>query len=46
MPPAQHRSRQWPPGALIGPSQVAARIFEASFLSRYPPLLSGRLALR
>src|SRR4051812_1944160 len=31
-------------GALIGPSQVAARIFEASFLSRYHPLLSGRLA--
>jgi MFS family permease len=31
-------------GALIGPAQVAARIFEASFLSRYHPLLSGRLA--
>src|SRR6266581_9342371 len=31
-------------GALIGPSQVAARIFEASFLSRYHPLLSSRLA--
>jgi MFS family permease len=31
-------------GALIGPSQVAARIFEASFLSRYHPLVSGRLA--
>ena len=27
-------------GALIGPAQVAARIFEASFLSRYHPLLS------
>lgn len=31
-------------GALIGPSQVAARLFEISFLSRYHPLLSGRLA--
>src|SRR6476646_1267426 len=31
-------------GALIGPAQVAARIFEASFLSRYHPLVSGRLA--
>ena len=31
-------------GALIGPSPVAARIFEASFLSRYHPLVSGRLA--
>ncbi len=31
-------------GALIGPAQVAARIFEASFLSRYHPLLSSRLA--
>src|SRR3982075_1230280 len=31
-------------GALIGPAQVAARIFEASFLSRYHPLLSTRLA--
>jgi MFS family permease len=31
-------------GALIGPAQVAARVFEASFLSRYHPLLSGRLA--
>jgi MFS family permease len=31
-------------GALIGPSQVAARIFEASFLSRYHPLVSTRLA--
>jgi MFS family permease len=31
-------------GALIGPAQVAARIFEASFLSRYHPLVSSRLA--
>jgi hypothetical protein len=31
-------------GALIGPSQVAARIFEATFLSRYHPLISARLA--
>jgi MFS family permease len=31
-------------GALIGPAQVAARMFEASFLSRYHPLLSTRLA--
>ncbi len=31
-------------GALIGPAQVAARIVEASILSRYHPLLSTRLA--
>src|SRR6266700_4631040 len=31
-------------GALIGPAQVAARIIEASFLSRYHPLLSARIA--
>jgi MFS family permease len=31
-------------GALIGPAQVAARILEAGFLSRYHPLLSARLA--
>ncbi|HTB04099.1 MAG TPA: MFS transporter [Bradyrhizobium sp.] len=31
-------------GALIGPAQVAARIVEASFLSRYHPLVSTRLA--
>jgi hypothetical protein len=31
-------------GALIGPAQVLARIVEASFLSRYHPLLSTRLA--
>jgi MFS family permease len=31
-------------GAMIGPAQVVARIFEASFLSRYHPLLSTRLA--
>lgn len=31
-------------GALIGPAQVFARILEASFLSRYHPLLSTRLA--
>jgi len=31
-------------GALIGPSQVVARIFEASFLSRYHPLVSTKLA--
>ena len=31
-------------GALIGPAQVAARIFEAGFLSRYHPLVSTRLA--
>jgi predicted MFS family arabinose efflux permease len=31
-------------GALFGPAQVLARIIEASFLSRYHPLLSTRLA--
>jgi MFS family permease len=31
-------------GALIGPAQVIARIFEASFLSRYHPLVSTKLA--
>ena len=31
-------------GALIGPAQVLARMVEASFLSRYHPLLSTRLA--
>ncbi len=31
-------------GALFGPSQVVARIIEASFLSRYHPLMSTRLA--
>ena len=31
-------------GALMGPAQVFARIIEASFLSRYHPLLSTRLA--
>ena len=31
-------------GALIGPAQVAARIFEAGFLSRYHPLFSTKLA--
>jgi MFS family permease len=31
-------------GALIGPAQVAARMLEAGFLSRYHPLLSTRLA--
>ena len=31
-------------GAMIGPAQVAARIFEASFLSRFHPLVSTRLA--
>src|SRR3954469_23918098 len=31
-------------GALIGPAQVAARIFEANFLSRYHPLVSNKLA--
>jgi MFS family permease len=31
-------------GALIGPAQVAARIAEASLLSRYHPLISTRLA--
>jgi MFS family permease len=31
-------------GALFGPSQVVARIIEASFFSRYHPLLSTRLA--
>ncbi len=31
-------------GALFGPSQVVARIMEASFFSRYHPLLSTRLA--
>jgi predicted MFS family arabinose efflux permease len=31
-------------GALIGPAQVLARIVEASFLNRYHPLVSTRLA--
>ena len=31
-------------GALIGPAQVAARVFEASILSRFHPLVSARLA--
>ena len=31
-------------GALIGPAQVAARVVEASVLSRYHPLLSARLS--
>jgi predicted MFS family arabinose efflux permease len=31
-------------GALIGPAQVAARVFEASVLKRYHPLVSTRLA--
>lgn len=31
-------------GALIGPAQVAARIAEAGFLSRFHPLVSTRLA--
>ncbi len=31
-------------GALIGPAQVAARIFEASLLKRFHPLWSTRLA--
>jgi predicted MFS family arabinose efflux permease len=31
-------------GALIGPSQVAARLVEAGFLSRFHPLVSARLA--
>jgi len=31
-------------GAMIGPSQVAARIFEAGFLSRFHPLVSTKLA--
>ena len=31
-------------GAMIGPAQVLARIAEASFLSRYHPLISTRLA--
>ena len=31
--------------ALIGPAQVAARIFEASVLARFHPLVSGRLAM-
>jgi MFS family permease len=30
--------------ALIGPAQVAARLLEASFLSRFHPLVSARLA--
>jgi MFS family permease len=30
-------------GALIGPAQVAARLVEAGFLSRYHPLVSARL---
>jgi MFS family permease len=31
-------------GALIGPAQVAARVFEAGFLSRFHPLVSTKLA--
>ena len=31
-------------GALIGPAKVAARLVEASWLSRYHPLLSTRIA--
>jgi MFS family permease len=31
-------------GALIGPAQVVARIVEASFLSRYHPIVSTKLA--
>jgi MFS family permease len=31
-------------GALIGPAQVLARVFEISFLSRYHPIVSARLA--
>jgi hypothetical protein len=31
-------------GAMIGPAQVIARIAEASFLRRYHPLISTRLA--
>jgi len=31
--------------ALIGPSQVAARLIEAGFLSRFHPLVSARLAM-
>jgi len=30
--------------ALVGPAQVAARLLEAGFLSRFHPLLSARLA--
>ena len=31
-------------GALIGPAQVLARLFEVGFLSRYHPIVSARLA--
>jgi MFS family permease len=31
-------------GALVGPAQVAARLIEAGFLSRYHPLVSARLS--
>ncbi|WP_316224837.1 MULTISPECIES: MFS transporter [unclassified Bradyrhizobium] len=31
-------------GMMIGPAQVAARVFEAGFLSRFHPLTSARLA--
>lgn len=31
-------------GALIGPAQVAARVMEASLLSRFHPLVSARIA--
>jgi MFS family permease len=31
-------------GALIGPAQVFARVMEASFLKRYHPIVSARLA--
>ena len=32
-------------GALFGPAQVAARLFDASMLERHHPLLSARLSL-
>lgn len=32
-------------GALIGPAQVAARLLEAGLLSRFHPLVSGRLSM-
>src|SRR4051812_37571499 len=32
-------------GALIGPSQVAARILEASLLKRFHPMVSARIAV-
>src|SRR6266481_3241725 len=44
LPPVKGARAAVAAGALFGPAQVFARIIEASFLSRYHPLLSTRLA--